>query len=116
MEGTNPTLQLVALAGSPLISDLKLLASCKCKQLTDSIGTEVLGVFEELIPFPSREGLLCKASTDVFNALVVGPTLRPKRFCVLRDRRCWKTWKKTLKVDKRQISLMEEEVAKAVDR
>lgn len=65
MEGTNLTLQLVALAGCPLILDLKLLASCKCKQLTDSIGTEVLGVFEELIIFPSREGLLCKASTDV---------------------------------------------------
>ncbi|CAN6922042.1 unnamed protein product [Brassica oleracea] len=49
---------------------------------------------------------------DRINALVVGPTLHPKGFCVLRDRRCWKTWKKTLKVDKRQISLMEEEVAK----
>ncbi|CAN6983409.1 unnamed protein product [Brassica oleracea var. botrytis] len=63
--------------------------------------------------------LPCSKSTQkgvTENALVVGPTLHPKGFCVLRDRKCWKTWKKTLKVDKRQISLMEEEVAKAVGR
>ncbi|XP_048606671.1 uncharacterized protein LOC111209132 [Brassica napus] len=63
--------------------------------------------------------LPCSKSTQkgvTENALLVGPTLHPKGFCVLRDIRCWKTWKRTLKMDKRQISLMEEEVAKAVGR
>ncbi|KAF2612714.1 hypothetical protein F2Q70_00010957 [Brassica cretica] len=68
------------------------------------------------LALPCPEGSKSTQKGVTKNALVVGPTLHSKGFCVLRDIRCCKTWKKTLKVDKRQVSLMEEEVAKACEK